>query len=84
MVYTANIVRLHLISKYRDWEQLSYDDFGGSAVGVADDIDACRLELLFIIFVFWPISVRLHSECIFFLVKWWTTHIQGFDHYKPP
>ena len=36
MVYTANIVRLHLISKYHDWEQLSYDDFGGRAVRTDD------------------------------------------------
>ena len=46
MVYTANIVRLHFISKYRNWEQLSYDDFGGRAVGVADDADLASLGIV--------------------------------------
>ena len=38
MVYTANIVRLHFISKYRDWEQLSNDDFGGRAAADFGDV----------------------------------------------
>ena len=70
MVYTANIVRLHFISKYRDWEQLSYDDFGGRAVGISMDVDI-GFSAYYIVFLFLYIHIiqyKAYNTMNFFLI----------------